>query len=477
MSAFLVIDGGSSNIKGIICDEKGKILSSAESSLMPYYNDDKVEYDAEKLLEAHLHVLSSLLSSWKGEIDSFSITGQRSSFLFMDENGKPLTPILSWQDGRANSFLDKFDISNDEVNQITGLYKTPYYSAAKASWLIENSKEISSRKPGKNIFFAPLPTYILFHISKGSLFAIDPTFAQRTLLFDANSAMWSDKLCSIFKIDREMLPKIISSFSLNPVELRYNGRKLPLHSIVGDQQAAALPFLTKDYAVSNFGTGAFILFPSGNKFERLNGILTSIAYSSNKNISYMFEGTVNSCGTFLKWLELKMGIKGDFHSISHMPYACSHGIFALPAIGGIGSPYWDYSTRTTFSGFTAQSDSNMLLKASLEGIVFLLNESFEIMRKKKEVSKIMVYGGLSSIDYIPAFLSDITGIKTVRPIQREATALGLAFFCASSLGFNCSDWQLVEIEKEFMPSATFKQSDEIKKKWKNFFNLTRSFSK
>ncbi len=477
MSAFLVIDGGSSNVKGIICDENGKILASAETSLMPCYHKDRVEYDSKKLLQAHLYVLSSLLSSWKGEIDSFSITGQRSSFLFMDENGMPLTPVLSWQDGRASEFIKKFDISNEEINQITGLYKTPYYSASKASWLIENSKEISSRKIGKNIFFAPLPTYILFHISRGSLFAIDPTFAQRTLLFDANSAKWSDKLCSIFGIDTEMLPEIVPSFSLSPIELEYEGRKLPLNSIVGDQQAAALPFLTKDYAVSNFGTGAFVLSPCGNKFERLKGILTSIAYSSDKDISYMFEGTVNSCGTFLKWLDLKMGIKSDLSLLECKPYACSSGIFALPAIGGIGSPYWDYSTKTTFSGFNPESDSNMILKASLEGIVFLLNESFEIMREKKEISRIMTYGGLSSIDYIPSFLRDITGLKTVRPMQKEATALGLAFFCASSMGFDCSNWNLVQIEKEFIPSISLEQSNEMKKNWKKFFNLTRSFNK
>lgn len=472
MSAFLVLDGGSSKIKGLICDEKGKVLSSSEISLLPVYSKDRVEYDPLEVLKAHLSVLSSLLSSWKGEITSFSLTGQRSSFLLMDENGKPLTPLVSWQDGRAKNLLDSVDLSQEEVNRITGLYKTPYYSASKAAWFLKQNSELSSRRPGKNIFFASLPTYLLFHLSRGSFSAIDPTFAQRTLLFDAASGKWSEKLCSAFGIDPRILPEIIPTFSPSSADINWDGRKLPFHAMAGDQQAAALPFLRQDAAVSNFGTGAFILTPCESNFIRIPGILTSVSNFSGGKMSYMLEGTVNSCGTFLKWLELKLGISVKTDAVSALP-ASADRLFALPAIGGIGSPYWDYSTRTAFSGFKPETGSEDLVRASLEGIVFLLNESFTLMRAERNVSKIMVYGGLSLIDYLPAFQSDITGLKSLRPAQKEATALGLAHFSASSLGFDCSGWDLLSVEKEFSPRLSREESSILISRWKDFFNSVR----
>ncbi|MEW5951285.1 MAG: hypothetical protein GX447_00290 [Elusimicrobia bacterium] len=469
MANFLSLDLGSSKIKALICRESGEIIKSAEKEIMPSYKSQKVEYDPKEFLKSCFEVLGLVLNDFPEEIDAFCVASQRSSFLFCDSKGEPLTPILSWQDGRASELLEKINISQEETNEITGLYKTPYYSASKASLLLKEIASLSSQK----ILFMPLPSFLIFHLSFGKYFICDCAIAQRTLLFDAGKGIWSGRLCDIFGISENILPKIVPTFLKEPLMLNFNSKKLPLRAMTGDQQAAALPFLDEKTALVNFGTGAFILGFCGEKFIKIPGILTSVSSAEEKNISYMLEGTVNSCGTFLKWLELKMGIKP--HKTSVYGEKTSE-IFVIPAIGGIGSPYWDYDTKTSFYGFDAQSGSQDLVNAALEGIIFLLNESIEVMRKKINFSQIAVTGGLSDLDYLPSFLSDITRLNVFRPKAKEATSLGLSYFTAAKMGFDCRGWEMFNKEKEFSPLFEDSIIEKKKIKWKNFFSSVRNLN-
>lgn len=468
MPSFLSLDLGSSKIKGLICDEKGQVIAIKEKEIMPSYQGDRVEYDAEFILSCSFEVIDGLFEDFNGDIDAFCIASQRSTFLFCDKNANPLSSVLSWQDGRGGQILSSVNISQTRVNEITGLYKTPYYSASKASWLLRNKIE-SKKTP----LFMPLPSYIVFHLSGKKKFCCDPTIAQRTLLFDAKKGKWSSELCEAFGVKDVMLPEIVPTFLKDPIELYRKGRRLPLRCFCADQQAAALPFLDENTALVNFGTGAFVLSYCGEKFLTVPGILTSVAFSLNSKKSYMLEGTVNSCGTFFKWLELKMGITPYFLGLENI----REDVLVLPAIGGIGSPYWDYDTKTAFYGFTSETGANALSKGCIEGIVFLLNESIELMRKVLPFSVIAVSGGLSEIDYFSSFLSDITGFKVFKTKATEATALGLAYFAASSMGFDCSTWQLLAKEKEFYPSISPEIAQTKKMKWKNFFNSVRQAGK
>jgi glycerol kinase len=471
MKKYLIIDSGSTVIKATVFSEDGNILVSLNKTIMPFYEGLKVEYDSKNLISIHLNLMEEAFDK-AGGFDYIAIASQRSSFLFWDkESGLPLTPFISWQDGRAKDYVEKIEISNSEIHSITGLYKTPYYSALKMKYLIDLDKELKEKIFKGKCLFGPLPSYILWFLSDKKYFFIDPTLAQRTLLFNIKELNWDSKLLHYFDIPSSVLPEVRDSF-ISDVEFKFKGRDIKFLSMLGDQQAAVMPYLKDNTAITNYGTGAFILAKCGDRLLNIDGLLSSILYTDGRESQYMIEGTVNSCGTFLKWLDLKLGIGVKLDELDKIITKSSNDkILVLPSIGGIGSPYWDYDTLTTFTGFTAQTELSDLIKASLESIIFMLNESFELIGKKIEIKEIISSGGLSNISYLLQFQSDIMGVKVLKLSEFESTTLGLFYFVSLRMGSKLA--MRLDVNSTYQPKINEEERNKKIERWKKFLHSTR----
>ncbi|MBI4350284.1 MAG: hypothetical protein HY550_02490 [Elusimicrobia bacterium] len=482
---IIVLDQGSSSSRALAFDLEGNIRYKAQRKLEAAYpSPGRAEYDAEKLYLSQADSLAEVLAKLPegDEVSALGIAAQRSTVVFWDKNtGAPLAPALSWQDGRALELLSQVPLSNTELHGLTGLYKTPYYSASKMAWALEHYPEVKAAAAEKRLLMAPVAAYVVWRLSGGKNFFLDPSQAQRTLLFNLRRLRWEPGLLSAFGLARDLLPEIKPSMGrLGSVEAA--GRRIPVTAMLGDQQAAmlGLGLETPDSAALNYGTGAFLLVNTGRKPLKIRGLLNSIGWQAGKgrkNICYFTESTVNSAGTALEWLRRKFGLFDEIGDVDGMCRKSRNRLHCLPAIGGLGAPYWDFTTFTTFTGFSPHSDKYDVVRGVTEGIAYMVADAFDLVKKKGlKITELKVSGGLSRIDWLLQFQADITGARLVALEESEATALGAGLAAARGLGLS-PQWAPRVSDRVFEPAIGEEERQNLLKGWRLFVKDSRRTSR
>jgi len=482
---IIVLDQGSSSSRALAFDPDGNIRYKSQRKIEAAYPaPGRAEYDAEKLYQSQADSLAEVLSKLPAdaEVPGLGIAAQRSTVVFWDKNtGAPLAPALSWQDGRALELLAKIPLSNTKLHDLTGLYKTPYYSASKIAWALENFPDVKAAAAEKRLLIAPVATYVIWRLSGGKSFVIDPSQAQRTLLFNLRRLRWEPKLLAAFGVSQESLPEIKPSVGrLGHIEAA--GRRIPVTAMLGDQQAAmlGLGLETPNSAALNYGTGAFLLVNTGRKPLKIRGLLNSFGWQEGKgkkNICYFTESTVNSAGTALEWLRQKFGIFDDIGDVDGMCRKSKNRIHCLPAIGGLGAPYWDFNTFTTFTGFSPHSDKYDVVRGVTEGIAYMVGDAFDLVKKKGlKIEELKVSGGLSRIDWLLQFQADITGARLTALEESEATAMGAALAAARGLGLS-PKWTPKVSTRVFEPAIGEEERQNLIKGWRIFVKDIRRTSR
>jgi glycerol kinase len=482
---ILVLDQGSSSSRALAFTPDGGIRFKAQRKLEAAYpGPGRAEYDAEKLFRSQADSLEEVLGKLPegAEVAALGIAAQRSTVVFWDKaTGAPLAPALSWQDGRALELLAKVPLSNTKIHDLTGLYKTPYYSASKMAWALENFPEVKAAAAEGRLLAAPVASYIIWRLSGGKTFVTDPSQAQRTLLFNLRRLRWEPKLLAAFGVGAALLPELKPSVGrLGFVEA--GGRRIPLTAMLGDQQAAmlGLGLETAGSGALNYGTGAFLLVNTGRKPLKIRGLLNSFGWQEGrgkKNICYFTESTVNSAGTALEWLRQKFGLFEDISEVDGMCRKSGNRLHCLPAIGGLGAPYWDYTTFTTFAGFSPHSDKYDVVRGVTEGIAYMVADAFDLVKKKGiKIEELKVSGGLSKIDWLLQFQADITGARLVALEESEATAIGAGLAAARGLGL-APQWTPKVSSRVFTPGIGEEERQNLIKGWRIFVKDIRRTSR
>ena len=482
---IIVLDQGSSSSRALAFDPDGNVRYKAQRKVEPAYPvPGRAEYDAEKLYASQADSLSDVLAKLPpdAEVTALGIAAQRSTIVLWDKaTGAPLAPALSWQDGRALDLLGKIPLSNTRIHDLTGLYKTPYYSASKIAWCLENYPEVKAAAAEGRLLIAPVATYVIWRLSGGKVFVTDPSQAQRTLLFNLRRLRWEPKLPSVFGVDAALLPEIRPSMGrLGHVEAA--GRRIPVTAMLGDQQAAmlGLGLEAPNSAALNYGTGAFLLVNTGRKPLKIRGLLNSFGWQEGrgkKKICYFTESTVNSAGTALEWLKQRFGMFEDIGEVDAMCRQSRNRLLCLPAIGGLGAPYWDFTAFTTFAGFSPHSDKYDVVRGVTEGIAYMVGDAFDLVKKKGfKIEELKVSGGLSRIDWLLQFQADITGARIVPLQESEATAMGAALAAARGQGLD-PKWQAKVSSRVFTPLIGEEERQNLLKGWRLFVKNIRRTSR
>ena len=230
-------------------------------------------------------------------------------------------------------------------------------------------------------------------------------------------------------------------------------------------------------AALNYGTGAFLLVNTGSRLVKVRGILNSIGWQAagDKAPCYFLESTVNSAATALEWLKVKFGLFSELSEVDGLCRLSRNRLLCLPAIGGIGAPYWDYSTFTTFSGFSPHTDKHDVVRGVVEGIAYMVGDAFDLIKKKGfDITEIRASGGLSNIDWLLQFQADITGAKVLRMEDTEATALGAAIGAVRAAGIELPG--KAKISREFTPDVSEEERANLIKGWRVFIKDIRRTS-
>ncbi len=470
---IVALDQGTSASRAVAVAPDGSIYAQKKISFCPTRTAEGFsEYDAQSLADSQLGVLNALLDEIGPQnVLSLAVTSQRSTVVLWDgRTGHPLAPVLTWEDGRAFAEANRAPISQEEVHTLTGLYKTPYFSAPKIAWCLRHIPQVRLALETGNLLAAPVASFLIWKMTKGKIFATDFTLAQRMLLLDIRTRNWSEKLCRAFAVDSSILPYVYPSVA-DYGFYEYNGISIPITVCTGDQQASvAFTQLSVGESLINYGTGAFLMYNAGPKESVfLPGLLTSLSVSRpDGSCDFLLEGPVNAAGSVFQWLNAQ-GISFVPQEIDRLCKESKNPIWFFPALGGLGAPYWDFALSPVAAGLSVLTRKEDWVAGAVRSVGFLLADIAAYLRVNgfSVSSPVRVSGGLSKIKELVQHQADLFQTEILLLRETESTVLGAARLAAEKAGWNVASWKPVVAEKVF-PSVSEVEAAALYNRWKMF---------
>ena len=431
MSKILTIDQGTTSSRSIIFDQNANIQASAQEEYpLLFPNDGWVEIQPDDLYHSVLNTLNQLDLS---EIKYAGITNQRETTIIWDrETHEPIYNAIVWQDRRTSDYCDS--ISSDAnkllVKDKTGLIIDSYFSATKIKWILDNVEGAREKASAGKLCFGTVDSFLLFKLSNGTIHKTDITNASRTMLFNINSLEWDNELLELFDVPSSILPEVEHSDANFGALTNLNN--IEVHGILGDQQAALFGqgCLAKGELKSTYGTGCFLMANVGHKPLFSNdGLLTTIGYSLNGQVTYAIEGSIYAAGTTVQWLRDNL----EFFSSSELsenflnPNGNSNNIHFVPAFTGLGAPYWNSDIRASYHGITRDTSKADMINAAFNSVTYQTKDIIQCLSKIQiELRSLNVDGGMVANKTFTQQLANLLNIDVLVPENSESTARGVA---------------------------------------------------
>lgn len=441
MEAILALDQGTSASKAAVYDLNGRMLGLGRQPVRTRYAaGGRADQDPEEILASQRTAIRRALraaASHPFHLIAAGIASQRSTFVLWESaTGRSVAPAPTWQSTMTRDVCARLSRHADLVARTTGLPLSPHYSATKIARLLDATRGLRRRAERGEILFGNVATFLVWHLTRGRVHATDTTHAARTLLFNLDTLQWDRRLLDLFDVPSAILPEVRDSLG-DFGTMRSGGREVPLRAMLGDQQAAMLgaiggpaPVASRT-ALVNYGTGAFVLIPTGRSVVRRPGLLTSLAWTGGGERCYLLEGTFNAAGAVLEWLRREMGAPASLAAIDRRCRSAPGRTVMLPAFWGIGSTHLASSDPRVPSLVldVAEHDTvSDLARASVEAIAHM---TFDLLDRASGASgrgfrRVVAAGGLAGLDYLVEFQSALLGRPVFVSESVEATLGGVA---------------------------------------------------
>jgi glycerol kinase len=439
--AILAIDQGTTGSRALVFAGDGRLLASAYQEFPQYFPEPGwVEHDADEIwasVEATVRQALGQAGVTAGELGAIGITNQRETTVLWDRQTlRPVAPAIVWQDRRTAARCDELRKSNSDgqIRRVTGLIVDPYFSATKLEWLLANDTERRKRAEAGDLAFGTIDTWLIQRLTGGTVHATDPTNASRTMLYDLDAGQWDADLCSVFGVPAAVLPDIRpSAGNFGVTDPGILGAEVPICGVAGDQQAALFGqagWAAGD-AKNTYGTGAFLLLQTGGeRGADLPGVLTTAACGPSGEATFAYEGSILVAGAAVQWLRDSLGLieSADETETLASSVTDSAGVTFVPALAGLGTPYWVPEARGAIFGITRGTTRAHLARAVLESIAHSTADVIDAMTGEDGFSlgTLRVDGGAARNDWLMQAQADLLGRPVIRPQASELTAIGAA---------------------------------------------------
>jgi len=449
MKAVLAFDQGTTSSRAIAFGRDGRILASAQQEFRQIFpRPGWVEHDADEIWRTQRDVAAQALAQSglaAPEVAAIGITNQRETTVLWDRtSGRPVANAIVWQDRRTASRCDALRQAGHEplFAARTGLLLDAYFSGTKLAWLLDNIPGARERARRGELAFGTVDSWLTWQLTGGE-HVTDVSNASRTLLFDIHRLEWDDELLAILDIPRAVLPRVVdSSATIAPTACEGLPRGIAIAGIAGDQQAALFgqachrPGMAKN----TYGTGCFLLMHTGSApAASRNRLLSTVAWRRGGRTAYALEGSVFIAGAAIQWLRDGLGLIARASDIDALAASVpdAGGTYFVPALSGLGAPYWDPHARGTIVGITRGTTRAHLARATLEAIAFQSAELIEAMAQDSglALTELRVDGGATASNLLMQMQADLLGVPVVRPRVTETTALGAAYLAGLAVGF------------------------------------------
>ena len=463
---IISIDQGTSSTRSVLYDRNGLYLDSSQEEFDQYFpKEGWVEHDPDQIWQSVLSTLQPLVK--KNGLDSFEIasigiTNQReTTVIWHKKTGRPIANAIVWQDRRTSQFCEELVSYENVIQQKTGLTIDPYFSATKVNWLIKNIPGAKDLAAKGELLFGTIDTFLIWKLTEGKSHVTDITNASRTMLFNIIQEEWDQDLLDLFEVPSNMLPKVhenVSDFGVTNIL----GGEITIGGVAGDQQAALIGqccFSPGDIK-STYGTGCFMIVNTGEDIlYSQNKLLTTIGYKINGKTTFALEGSIFVAGSAIQWLRDGLHFFEDSSETEILAKQASEDsrVLVVPALTGLGAPYWDAEARGAIFGLTRDTSKEDIIKGTLESIAFQSKDLVEAMKKDNATfEKLMIDGGMVANNWFCQKLANTLNVEVTRPKIIETTSLGAAFLAGLNADLfedfhSLKDSKL--IDKRFFPQA------------------------
>lgn len=466
---IMAIDQGTTGTTVSLMDLTGSLVASADEDFKQIFPQPGwVEHNPEDIWGTVAKLIPQVLMKAQvqgHQIAGIGITNQRETVVLWDaKTNRPVMNAIVWQCRRTAELCAKLKKAGHErlFKKKTGLVLDPYFSGTKIHWVLKNVPSCREILGRGDLRAGTIDSFLIWRLSKGESHVTDVSNASRTLLMDLASTDWDPQLLKILGVPREILPTITDSSGIlgftKGLGVLPDG--IPIAGVAGDQQAALFGQTCWQAGESKctYGTGSFLLMNTGTKIvASKSGLLTTVAWRLPKQkTQYALEGGAFVCGAAVQWLRDGLGLIKSSSEIEALAreVQSAEGVEFVPALTGLGAPYWKPEARGVITGLTRGTGRAHIARATLEAMALQNCEILIAMQKDlgKKLKSLKVDGGASANNLLMQLQADYMGTTVVRPRLIETTSMGAAYLAGLGVGY----WKSLEdVKKVWQKDQSF----------------------
>ncbi len=446
---ILGIDQSTQGTKALLFDEKGKILGRSDLAHDQIINElGWVEHNPIQIYQNTIAVVKALVDQTKidkSDIIAVGLTNQRETAVVWDkETGLPVSNAIVWQCARGASICKRIEEHAIMIQEKTGLHLSPYFSAAKIAWVLENVDGAKIKSDEGSLCYGTMDSWLLYKLTGGKSFLTDYSNASRTQLFNIRELKWDEEICHLFGINTACLATVCDSNSLFG-STDFEGfleKQVAVHSMIGDSHGALFGqnCVQKGMAKATYGTGSSIMMNIGEEpiFSK-KGIVTSLAWGMNGKVNYVLEGNINYTGAVISWLKNDLKLIQNASETEQLAYEANpmDKTCLVPAFSGLGAPYWKNEAAAILCGMTRTTGKAELVKAALDSIAYQIADIVFVMSEESglKMKELRVDGGPTKNRYLMQFQCDILNLSVHIPEAEELSVIGAVYMAGIAMNF------------------------------------------
>lgn len=437
----LAVDQSTQGTKAVVFDGRGLVRAKASLNHRQIVNARGwVEHDPEEIIRNVYSVCRDALMQARvktSELVGVGLSNQRETVVAWDrKTGKPLYNAIVWQCSRAKEIVLELDPAAKRIREVTGLTLSPFFSAAKMTWLLRNVNAVHKANELGTLALGTVDSWLIYKLCEGHPFLTEPSNACRTQLFDLAKLCWSDEMCAVFGVPHQALAELRPSNSIFGLTTLggYLNVPVPVCGVLGDSQAALMGQGCVDPGdvKATYGTGSSVMMQVGTALPATyEGLISSIGWQLDEEACYVLEANLNYTGAIISWLKDQVGLINDPAECGTYARAANPDdrcVF-VPAFTGLGAPWWDNDATAMWTGITRTTGKNELVKAGLDSIAFQIADVIDLTRKAtgRPISELRVDGGPAGNDYLMQLQADLAQVRINVSGLKELSAGGVAY--------------------------------------------------
>jgi len=483
------VDQSTQGTKALLFDSEGNLILRTDLQHEQIINDKGwVEHNPEEIYNNTVSVVKTLVEKAgidKSEVAGLGISNQReTSVVWNRTTGKPIYNAIVWQCARGAAICDRIAEKagvTELVQSHTGLALSPYFSAAKIAWVLENVEGAKALADAHDICHGTVDSFLVYRLTKEHAYKTDYSNASRTQMFNISELKWDKEVCDLFGIDTENLAEVCDSnscFGMTDFEGFFD-EPIPIHSVLGDSHGALFGqgCIEKGMIKSTYGTGSSVMMNIGDKpiFSK-HGVVTSLAWGMDGSVNYVLEGNINYTGAVISWLLNDLKLIDSAKETESLAKAAnpSDKSYLVPAFSGLGAPYWDSNATGIFCGMTRVTGQAEMVRAALDCIAYQITDIVEAMGEDAalEIKELRVDGGPTRNGYLMQFQSDMLKIPVQVPDAEELSGIGVAYAAGIALGIYNRDEIFARMKRtKFAPQMDADVREDKYDGWKSAVSL------